>query len=575
MPHVFNIAQYLPQRAREAPDRAAIVCEHAPDARGRTRLTFGEMNSESDQLAWSLRELGLQPGQRTLVMLRPGLDFITLTFALFKLGAVPVLIDPGMGRKNLLTCIKQVRPEAFIGVSLAHAARVLVGKEAFATSKLNITAGRRWFWGGPTLERVRELGAKTAAPFPLEPTTIESPAAILFTTGSTGIPKGVLYLHGMFGAQVELIRKEYGIEPGEVDLPAFPLFALFSTALGTTCIIPDMDPTRPAQCDPAKIVAAIQKHKVTYTFGSPSIWKRVGPYCEAQNITLPTLKRILMAGAPVRGEVLAPFAKLLPNGDTFIPYGATESLPIASIRGSEVLNETWALTRQGKGYCVGRPLAGVDIRVLKIPDSYKLDDIHTSIDAWSCSPGEIGEICVAGPQVTREYFEMPAQTAGAKILARVGDQVTLFHRLGDMGYLDDQGRLWFCGRKAHRVTLDDGTELHSVCVEALFEEQLSTCYRNRETSKPVEFRTALVMANQKPFLLIENLDADKFNIDRNAMVAYIHWNKTHPIAQRIRTMIFPSVFPTDVRHNAKINREELGKWVEEQLRKPRRIHVDF
>jgi len=563
MPHVFNIAQYLPQRAREAPDRAAIVCEHAPDSRGRTRLTFGEMDRESDQLAWGLRELGLRPGQRTLVMLRPGLDFITLTFALFKLGAVPVLIDPGMGRKNLLTCIKQVRPEAFIGVPLAHAARVLVGKEAFATSTLNITAGRRWFWSGPKLEHVLARGAKKTDAYPLEATTTETPAAILFTTGSTGIPKGVLYLHGMFGAQVELIRKEYGIEPGEVDLPAFPLFALFSTALGTTCIIPDMDPTRPAQCDPAKIVAAIQKHNVTYTFGSPSIWKRVGPYCEARNISLPTLKRILMAGAPVRGEVLAPFAKLLPNGDTFIPYGATESLPIASLRGSEVLRETWAMTRQGKGYCVGRPLEGVEIRVLKVPEGHLIDDVRLTIDDWKCKAGEIGEICVAGPQVTREYFEMPAQTAGAKILARVGDNVTLLHRLGDMGYFDEQGRLWFCGRKAHRVIRHDGVIFYSVCIEAIFNAALELT-----GSSDAGLRSALVGIKRSgklfPAIVIQALKAD-------APPFHASFEKTCLADPNLREV--PDIFwynrefPTDIRHNAKIDREALGRWAQKEVDK--------
>jgi len=570
MPQPFNIAQYLPQRAREAPERLAIVCEHAPDAYGRTQLTFGEMDRESGQLAWGLRELGIQPGQRTLVMLRPGLDFITLTFALFKLGAVPVLIDPGMGRKNLLTCIQQVRPEAFIGVSLAHAARVIVGAEAFATSKLNITAGRRWFWGGPTLDRARELGSKKSEPFPLEATTTETPAAILFTTGSTGIPKGVLYLHGMFGAQVELIRKEYGIEPGEVDLPAFPLFALFSTALGTTCIIPDMDPTRPAQCNPAKIVAAIQKHKVTYTFGSPSIWKRVGPYCEAKGITLPTLKRILMAGAPVRGEVLAPFAKLLPNGDTFIPYGATESLPIASMRGSEVLRETWALTRLGKGYCVGRPLNGVDIRVLKVPDGHLIDDVRQSLDEWRCKPGEIGEICVAGPQVTREYFEMPAQTAGAKILARVGDNVTLFHRLGDMGYFDEQGRLWFCGRKAHRVIRHDGAIFYSVCSEAIFNEFLNKTFkdmfhvhRSALVSIRVQNRVEAAIVIEFPTLGTAKLLGHSPLLDELKKVSQTHNDSN------LSLFYYPHEFPTDIRHNAKIDREALGRWAQKEVDKKR------
>jgi acyl-CoA synthetase (AMP-forming)/AMP-acid ligase II len=584
----FNIAQFLPAMASSAPDRPAVICEHSPDSLGRTALSFKKLNADSDRLAWGLSRSGLKMGQRTLVLVPPGLDFISLTFALFKVGAVPVLIDPGMGKKNLLDCIKQVRPEAFIGISLGHALRVLKGSAAFSEVKLNVTVGRRWFWGGKTLAQIRELG-ESREPFALAPTTNDSPAAILFTTGSTGIPKGVCYKHGMFGAQVVAIRTQYGIEPGEIDLPAFPLFALFSTALGTTCIIPEMDPTRPAQCDPEKIVRAIQKHKVTYTFGSPSIWKRVGPYCLEKNISLPSLKRILMAGAPVRREVLAPFAKILnADADTHIPYGATESLPVCSIRGSEVLRETWELTRQGKGHCVGKPLPGNTVRIIR-PDEFRIADCglpNGPVDVWDDSrvlpPGEIGEIVVKGNVVTHEYFEMPEQTQKSKIYEVPGSRLStpdsrliVWHRMGDMGYFDAQGRLWFCGRKAHRVIMDGGKVLYSVCVEAIFESAFENLFSLEENAEMKRFgwmpRTALVgvtsASGQRPIIIFEDCLKPPHSIyvgtqkilkavSNNALVAdisYVQW--------------YPKSFPVDIRHNAKINREELARWAEKQLSK--------
>ncbi|HYG78138.1 MAG TPA: fatty acid CoA ligase family protein [Planctomycetota bacterium] len=614
---LFNIASYLPQRAREAPGRAAVICEHSPDALGRTRLSFQELNADSDVIASGLSRSGLKAGERTLVMVRPGLDFISITFALFKLGAVPVLIDPGMGKKNLLDCIRQVRPQALIGISLAHALRVLSRSDAFNDVKLNVTVGRRWFWGGETLSNLRQLGAAETRPFPLAETSIDTPAAILFTTGSTGIPKGVLYRHGMFLAQVSAIREQYGIEPGEIDLPAFPLFALFSTALGTTCVIPDMDPTRPAQCDPAKIVGAIQKHNVTYTFGSPSIWKRVGPYCIENKIKLPTLKRILMAGAPVRGEVLAPFKEILPPGsDTHIPYGATESLPVSSMRGSEVLAETWELTRQGKGHCIGRPLPGVTVKIIRADESRtaELPGLG-SVEVWDDSrvlpDGEIGEICVKGPVVTREYFEMPEQTCKAKIYERriplpSGERAHMseanegvrgnaspaehaqpltpdslrslgplpggereydvWHRIGDMGYFDDKGRLWFCGRKAHRVLLEDGKVLYSVCVEAIVESMIE-----RECNQPIrvalagigpaEEQAAVVIAEAPKSSTLTTLIDAFDDVERNA----VKWCGAD-LARQLRTLLFyPAPFPVDIRHNAKINREELARWAEKEL----------
>ena len=540
--------------ARTAPERKAIVCKHRPDAAGRTALTFKQLNLESDCFARGLSQLGLKAGSRALLMVRPGLEFISLTFALFKLGAVPILIDPGMGKKNLFDCIKQAQPEALIAIPRAHLARVLSSHEAFKSIRINVTVGRRWFWGGESLQQVRALGATAENPV-LARTTHETTAAILFTTGSTGIPKGVLYTHGMFGAQVVAIQRQYQIKSGEVDLAAFPLFALFSAALGTTCVIPDMDPTRPAECKPEKIVKALQDHEVTYSFGSPAIWKRVGPYCLSRGIKLPALKRILMAGAPVRGEVLAPFAKILSaDADTYIPYGATEALPVASIRGSEVLQETWALTRRGGGHCVGKPLPGISLQIVR-PDSAQrsLGDKMIWDDNLVLPPGEIGEIAVKGNVVTREYFKMPEATRNAKIYEKSEDG--FWHLMGDMGYVDENGRLWFCGRKAHRVLKRDCT-LYSVCVEAVFEAAIERIFGAVRRvalvgiGKPGE-QSAVILCEQGSELSRPGKLRDEFNA----------WRKGEELAAQVeRVLSYPAQFPVDIRHNAKINREELSRW---------------
>jgi len=581
---LFNIAQYLPAMAASAPERAAVICTHTPDFRGRTKLTFAEMDRESNQLAKGLHAIGVKPGMRTLLMVRPGLEFVTLTFALFKTGAVPVLIDPGMGGKNLLNCIRRSKPEAFIAIPLAHAIRTFAGGDAFDSVRVSVTVGARWFWGGPTLQHVFNHG-RDADP-QIAPTTRESDAAILFTTGSTGIPKGVVYKHGMFDAQVQAIREEYKIEPGEIDLPAFPLFALFSTALGTTCVIPEMDPTRPAQCDPEKIVRAIQEHGVTYSFGSPAIWKRVGPYLKERNLTLPNLKRILMAGAPVKGDVLEPFITALPNGDTFIPYGATEALPVTNMRGSEVVRETWALTRQGKGHCVGRPLPGVRVKIIREPQPLvalckgENDDAKYTI-IWDESlvlpPDQIGEIVVTSPMVTQEYFEMREETRHAKIsdLGRgpsplpIGDshESCIWHRMGDMGYLDEIGRLWFCGRKAHRVQLAGGKVLYSVCVEAVFEAFLEKHITDR-TLFPNGVRVALAgvgnPGQQRAYIVVEVFGAKwwrAFKPDAALLGDLDEFRRTHELAQDISDVLwYQGRFPVDIRHNAKINREALSAW---------------
>ena len=230
------------------------------------------------------------------LLVRPGIDFIALVFGLLKAGSVAVLIDPGMGRRNLVRYLAEARPQGFIAVPIVHAVRTLL-RRRFPNARWNVTVGRRWFWGGPTLDMLR--GGPWSGP-ELAQTTADDPAAIIFTTGSTGPSKGVLYRHGNFDAQVEQIRDRYGIQPGEVDLPGFPLFGLFNCAMGVTAVIPDMDPSRPAQVDPAKIVEASGDWQVTQAFGSPAIWNRVGRYCQDRGIRLPTVRRVLSAGRRCR-----------------------------------------------------------------------------------------------------------------------------------------------------------------------------------------------------------------------------------------------------------------------------------
>ncbi|MCA9797583.1 MAG: AMP-binding protein, partial [Candidatus Eremiobacteraeota bacterium] len=346
-------------------------------------------------------------GDRVLMMLRPNIDFIAVIFALMKMGAVPVIIDPGMGRKAFLQCVAETEPAAMIGIPLGHVLRTIFPK-AFKTITHFVTAGRRWFWGGATLEKVRS--ARTD-PFQAAPTTVEDEAAVAFTSGSTGIPKGVVYLHGIFQEQVRIMREELDMAEGEVHLAGLYIFALFNPALGITTVIPDFDPRAPAKLNPAYFVEAIHTHGVTLSLGSPTIFKIVGDYCRANNIDLPTLKHVHMFGAAVPTRLIEQFSALMPNGRVFTPFGATEALPITCISEADILAETGALTEQGAGVCVGTPLGDATLRVIPISDA--------PITAWDESlvlpPGEIGEIVVKGSVVTRLYLNRPQKTAEAKI----------------------------------------------------------------------------------------------------------------------------------------------------------------
>jgi acyl-CoA synthetase (AMP-forming)/AMP-acid ligase II len=549
---LYNVAQTLTETAARAPFRPAVIFPAGRDAQGRAKFmqfSFQQLNQECDRYAHGLTEYGIRQGDRTLVMVRPGSELIAVAFALLKMGAVPVIIDPGMGRKPFLQCVAETEPAAFIGIPPAHVLRVLFPKP-FKTVERAVTVGKRWFWGGATLDQVC---SERRDPFPVAPTTTESEGAVAFTSGSTGIPKGVIYLHGMFRAQIELLKNELRIAEGEVDLPGLYIFALFNPALGVTTVFPDMDPTQPAQVNPAYLVEAIQTHGVTNSFGSPAIWKRVGKYCLENDIRLPSIKRILMASAPVPPALVEDFVtRILDGGEVNTPFGASEAMPITMMSGNEIIAETAALSEQGRGMCVGRAIRGHAIRIIRITD----DPIPKWDDELVLPQGEVGEIVVKGPVVTRVYLNRPQQTA----LAKIRDADGIWHRMGDLGYLDEQGRLWFCGRKAHRIETSQGLMLPVPC-EAIFNHHADV------------IRTALVgvgeRGRQRPVLVVEPR-AGKTPTTQAARQKFVAellvLGVEHEQARLIQDVLFyPSSFPVDVRHNAKIQREKLAVWAETQL----------
>ena len=306
-----NVAAHLARMAAAEPARPAV---HFPprgvNPDGPTEyvtLTFAELHAESDALAHGLTAAGIGRGARAALMVPPSPEFFALTFALLKAGIVPVMIDPGMGAKNLGTCLAEAEPAAFIGVPKAHLARRILGW-AKRSIRTTVNVGRDRFFCDHSLRQLRDSGL-SLGPFTPPPLATDETAAILFTSGSTGIAKGAVYTHGNFAAQVELLKATYGIEPGEVDLCTFPLFALFGPALGMTCVVPDMDASRPATLDPRKAVAQVRQFGVTNLFGSPAVIRRLGDYAaslqpERSQRGASPLSPSPLAGEGERGSVL-------------------------------------------------------------------------------------------------------------------------------------------------------------------------------------------------------------------------------------------------------------------------------
>ncbi len=541
-PNIVNIAAYLPEMARRQPDTPAIIFP-----RRNRRLSFQELDSLTDRIAHGLVANGIGRGVRTVLMVPPSPELFAITFALFKVGAIPVLIDPGMGVKNLRQCLAEAEPQAFIGITKAHLARLLFGWGK-PTLRIFITVGHRLFWEGTTLARM--LAEHQELPFRPATTEPDDTAAILFTSGSTGPPKGAIYSHGNFAAQVAALKQVYGIEPGEIDLPTFPLFALFAPALGMTAVIPHMDFTRPGAVTPRNIIAAIQEYHVTTMFGSPALLHRVGRFGAERGVKLPTLRRVISAGAPVPAAVLEKFSQMLaPEVEIFTPYGATEALPVCSIGSSEILGATRQITEAGGGVCIGLPVAGIRLEVIAISD----EPITCWDDSLRLPEGAIGELVVQGGQVTRNYFNRPAADQLAKIADPAND--SFFHRMGDLGGIDETGRVWFCGRKSQRIITSTETHFTIPC-EAVF------------NTHPLVFRTALVgigpPGEQRPVLCVElekGVKADQESVRKELLAI----GAAHLHTQSINTILFHPAFPVDIRHNAKIFREKLARWAARRL----------
>lgn len=615
---VVNVSRHLWAQAAQQPGTPALRIPVGKTGGGAIRyaeLSFAELAAESDAWAWRLTQSGVQRGERVLVLVRPGLPLIAAVFALFKLGATPIVIDPGMGRRHFLACVQRTQPRVLLGIASAQIASWIF-RDAFRSVR------RRLWVSGDLAHRI----ARGPVPvFPAAATGAGDLAAILFTSGSTGAPKGVCYEHGMLEAQVRLVRNTYGIAPGEVDLAVLPVFALFDPALGMTTVVPQIDPSRPAAFDPARLVQAIRQNGVTNSFGSPVIWTKVSRHCADLGITLPGVKRILMAGAPVPPPLFALMRQVFPNAQLHSPYGATEALPVSSVSAEEVLGTavdgglqriedrglraedrrqrtevgeqksedgsqkteiggrrtedgapagTAAATLQGRGTCVGRPVAEMTARVIAIVDG----PIASLAESRELPRGEIGEIIVRGPVVTEAYDLLPEATARAKIYETEADATVseipdepvdqpsafslppsapegaaVWHRMGDAGYLDADGRLWFCGRLAERVETPHGA-LFPDCVEPIFNQH------------PRVRRTALIgfgpRGKQVAALAIECWPGQRphgASAKRALGRELRDLGAAHAHTNLVRLFYFVDRFPVDVRHNAKIHRLQLAR----------------
>ncbi|MFI8939713.1 AMP-binding protein [Streptomyces syringium] len=523
-----NVLDIFARRTGERPDTAALVDHSSGRA---VTWTFTQFHEECLRAADLLGSSGVTAGAHTVILVRDPVDFLVSVYATIALGAVPVLVDPHLPRDAVKRCLADAAPTVFIGDRLAHLARLALG---WARSTVSLAlppprAGRR---------RTRPPGPVTFKPSP------DRTALIVFTSGSTGLPKGAVYTHSHLCSQLRLFHSALGISPGSVLVSAFLPFVLFGPLLGVTSVLPRMDFSRPGRTDPRKLTEAVTAGCASVLLGSPAVLTALSAHCAAQGVRLDGLTDVHCFGATLPLPVLTQLRGSLPStARLHSVYGATECLPVSTVESRELLDGTSRATLRGEGVCLGRPVSPLRVRIVRV----RPGAVARWSSSWPAGPGEIGEITVAGPNVSSHY----AGNARATDLSKVREAGHVVHRTGDLGWMDGAGRLWFCGRIDHRIRTASGY-LAAEPIEAALD------------AVPGVSRCALVGIGpadaQMPVLCIQPDAHYQRRRYHELLVRVLAAAAPLPSGATITLVLFRGKLPVDIRHNSKIDRPELSRW---------------
>ena len=492
----MNVLSILADVARRHPDRPALIL-------GKQSITFSALRERIDRASAGLQREGLQPGDRAIVMIPMSIDLYVAMLALLDLGAVAVFVDPWIGWKQIAAFAAFAEPRAWLGIPRSHVLRLLSGR-----FPITVTTGKRF---GPvparrTLSEIEEPAGDGA----VHASQPDDPALITFTSGSSGEPKGANRTHRFLLAQHRALAAEFPAREGDVDMPMFPVFALNNLAVGVPSVVPAMDFRRVDQVDAAAILRQMREHSVTTCTASPPFFDRLAATGEN-----PGLRRILTGGAPVSDAQLAAWRRAFPGTEILVAYGSTEAEPVAHLSAEE------RLELKGPGFCAGKPIDRIQAKVIRIGDE----------QIRELPQGEIGELVVTGDHVCRDYYRNPRAVKENKITDQDG---TIWHRMGDTGYFDGQGRFWITGR-VHSTIRRGGELIHPQLVE-----------QAAQGEDPRIRRAAAVGLGDRVVLVIETDAGEEIEKDILARLA-----AAGQTVDEIRLTREP--LPVDPRHNSKID----------------------
>lgn len=546
----------LHRRAQQTPNDICVA-----EVRSGRRVTFAEFVHDVVAVAHGLRESGVRAGDRVALLVPPGIDLTVVVYACWHVGAVIVVADAGLGLASMGRALRGAGPAHVLAIPKGLAAviamrvpgrRIVVGELPAAvrrTSKVvaDLAELRR---RGRTLA----AGAPKLVPYPSLPANPD--AAVLFTSGATGPSKGVVYRLEQLRAQIGHVGQVFGL----VDAPrerrlvaAFAPFALYGPALGVGAVVPDMDVTAPGSLTAAALADAVRALDASTVFASPAALRNVlrtsGDLDPTARDALRRVRLLTSAGAPVPSQLLRDLRKVFPTASMHTPYGMTECLPVADI----TLEEIDALQGhgRGRGVAVGHPLPGVQVAVAPLPQHVAAADGPLTTNA-----GITGEICVRATHVKDRYDRLWA-TEYASAAHPPG-----WHRTGDVGHLDDDGRLWVEGRRVHVAHTTNGP-VTPVGLEQRVERLEEVASAAVVGVGPPGAQQLVVIltldgASSRPPVLAPPGLTDKvrrLGAELELSVAAV--------------LVAPSM-PVDIRHQSKIDRTQLARWADAVLagRKP-------
>lgn len=507
----MNLFAILEEHAARAPDRAAII---GPAE----QTTFGELERRATRLAGALAARGLACGDRVAVLVPVSRDLYLVLLALLRLGATAVFVEPALGPAELVRCYERAAPRAFIGVWRAHLLRLQ--SRVLRQVPLAVVAGRGVVPGAVSLDELTRNGPPRALP-----ALVDDPAAALltFTSGTTGAPKAIERSHALLRAQHQVLTSAFPVLTTDRGLSAAPLFALHDFAAGATAVLPPGGLRSGIPRDAKRVVAAVAAHGVTLVRANPRFCEALADACEATRISLPRIRALFVGGAPVSASLLERVRAILPNAQVHVAYGSSEAEPITAISADDVIAEAAPLTALGRGYCVGAPIPPTTVRIEGASETTVFPAPPPAI-----APS-VGEVVVAGPHVN----------------------ATAWHRTGDTGYLDAQGRLWLLGREADRVCRA-GRTVHAYSVEPLIESLpfVERCALVGVEDPKMGERSVLVVSPRQHGTVGRSMRARWRN-----EIARLCGSRGLPVDE-IRWI---DAMPLDARHRSKVRRDELRR----------------